>query len=520
MAINTRMRSYILSFLLCISFLLITGRVLAINGRLYFKGHIVSDQDTIRLRVALARNPITGYGENENEQLDIKVDRNGNFSFTFAGITGPSRLTLWDSESSVYILSYAVAEPGDSIVADLAIHADANGLELNASFSGTNAIKYTCAHELDAHMYAELAMIQSSNRGRVLALADSILKVKMDVLARYRKEMSDESYRIVKCDILGSVYQRTLEGLCGYAEEAYSRVTSELSAAAAKVSFDSVSAFVDKDLNGYDIGMSRVYMNFLYERTLWEYFFQLRGDEKFSFPLVCSQIVREYRGPLRDHLLAFALLDDLDITGAFNVVDCQEYTNCLRMGVKVIGTPWIRNAIAGMVSGRGVGQEAFDFTLPADSSGKLVSLRSLRGKIVLVDMWGYQCTGCSEFAQAFHKAVYPLFKDDSNFRVVSILESLTPYNLYLYRLRSTPQPGLERLSPYTYPDYINLFGGKGEYSGRLMAKHYNYATAPFVILIDKQGKIYSSTLPLFTDSQSENVSKLVQMIKEALREKS
>src|ERR1700675_3072748 len=103
MATNIRMRRYILSFLLCISFLLITGRVLAINGRLYFKGHIVSDQDTIRLRVALARNPITGYGENENEQLDIKVARSGNFSFSFAGLTGPSRLTLWDAESSMYI---------------------------------------------------------------------------------------------------------------------------------------------------------------------------------------------------------------------------------------------------------------------------------------------------------------------------------------------------------------------------------------------------------------------------------
>jgi hypothetical protein len=134
-------------------------------------------------------------------------------------------------------------------------------------------------------------------------------------------------------------------------------------------------------------------------------------------------------------------------------------------------------------------------------------------------MWAYQCGGCSEFAQAFHKAVYPFFKDDTNFRVVSILASLTPYDLYLFRLRSTPQPGLEKYSIYTYPDYINLFGGKGVESGRMMQKHYNISADPFIILVDRQGKIYSSTVPYFTDTQSENVSKMVKVIKEALRER-
>jgi hypothetical protein len=136
--------------------------------------------------------------------------------------------------------------------------------------------------------------------------------------------------------------------------------------------------------------------------------------------------------------------------------------------------------------------------------------------VVLLDIWGYQCTGCTEFTQAFHKAVYPLFKDDSNFRVVSILASLTPYSLYMYRLRNTPQPGLEKYSIYTYADYINLFGGKGEDEGRMMARHYNIAAFPFVVLIDRQGRIYSSTVPFFTDTQSENVAKMVNLIKEAL----
>ena len=160
----------------------------------------------------------------------------------------------------------------------------------------------------------------------------------------------------------------------------------------------------------------------------------------------------------------------------------------------------------------------FDFTLPADSSEtKQVSLSDLKGKVVLLDLWSYQCTGCILFANTFHKKVYPLFQNNPEFVVVSVMLGESSKEAYMRRLRS------EGNVVYTFPDYTNLFGGKGIASAREMETYHKIEAFPTILLIDKQGKVFSSTLPaIYGDPRNKelekNVQKLIDLIQKALSE--
>jgi hypothetical protein len=78
------------------------------------------------------------------------------------------------------------------------------------------------------------------------------------------------------------------------------------------------------------------------------------------------------------------------------------------------------------------------------------------------------------------------------------------------RLRSVNTEGLARFSIYTYPDYINLFGGKGEENGRMLENHYYITSYPFILLIDKKGKIFSSSIPFpYDDTTAEKLRALI-----------
>jgi peroxiredoxin len=196
----------------------------------------------------------------------------------------------------------------------------------------------------------------------------------------------------------------------------------------------------------------------------------------------------------------------------FGSSDPSVYTKCLKDGTGLIKTPWIKRPVTNYLRSRGKGMSAFNFSLPADSSGRIVKLSDFKGKVILLDMWAYNCTGCYLFNNVFHKMVFPIFKNNPDFAVVSVMADESTKSSYMDRLRG--KGGVTMTSS----DYTNLFGGKGQVMGRAMEQHYVISGYPAIFLIDKSGKIYSSTLPYFNESDSPNVQKLIEVIKKALTE--
>lgn len=133
-----------------------------------------------------------------------------------------------------------------------------------------------------------------------------------------------------------------------------------------------------------------------------------------------------------------------------------------------------------------VGQEAPDISLP-DPSGKTRSLKSLRGKVVLLDFWASWCGPCRR-ENPNVVAVYNKYKD-KGFDIFSVsLDGVDP--------RQGSAPGGEERGREAWKQAISADGLIWENHvsdlkkwGSAAAALYGVQSIPKTFLIDKEGKI-------------------------------
>lgn len=122
------------------------------------------------------------------------------------------------------------------------------------------------------------------------------------------------------------------------------------------------------------------------------------------------------------------------------------------------------------------GQEAPEINLP-DTQGKDLSLKSFRGKIVLIDFWASWCGPCRKEMPTVVKA-YAKYKDQG-------------FEIYGVSLDKDKDKWLEAIQKdgITWPQVSDLKYWESE-----AARLYNVQGIPFAVLIDKEGKIIAKNL--------------------------
>lgn len=111
--------------------------------------------------------------------------------------------------------------------------------------------------------------------------------------------------------------------------------------------------------------------------------------------------------------------------------------------------------------------------------GKMFDTKSLRGKAFLFASWGDGCAACVDFHTRFEKEIWPEVKGRKDFEVLSVFNGRS-------KERWTK---LMDGDLYTSKDYINVSTMPLYSANHPFFQNYNVNYSPFIILVDKRGKI-------------------------------
>jgi thiol-disulfide isomerase/thioredoxin len=122
------------------------------------------------------------------------------------------------------------------------------------------------------------------------------------------------------------------------------------------------------------------------------------------------------------------------------------------------------------------GNPAPDFSF-ADAKGKMHSLKSFKGKIVLVDFWASWCGPCRQEIPNVKK-YYEEYKSNKKIAFVSVSIDAKRAD-WDKAVKEENMPWLQLLAPN---------------GGKEIMDSYQFSGIPFIILIDQDGKIYKKNL--------------------------
>lgn len=145
------------------------------------------------------------------------------------------------------------------------------------------------------------------------------------------------------------------------------------------------------------------------------------------------------------------------------------------------------------------GMDAFKFEL-SDSNNLIVKLADFKGRVIVLDFWFTGCMNCSIYKDSVLIPLEKFFKHASDVAFVSI-----SVDRDISYWKASIKTGL-----YTTDNSIKLYT-KGQASNNDLIKNYFISRYPFIIVIDKDGKIVS-----VNSEEVKNVKSLALMIQQSL----
>ena len=139
-----------------------------------------------------------------------------------------------------------------------------------------------------------------------------------------------------------------------------------------------------------------------------------------------------------------------------------------------------------------------DFRL-SDASGKITTLSTFRGKVVLLDFWATECGGCVQEIPSF---IGIAAKKTKNLAVVGV-----SMDIFWEDLKSAEE-GWQHVRPFVKTHGVNypiLMGDDKTF------KAYKLDALPVTLLLDKQGRIAATYVGIVdTNNIEENIQLLAR----------
>ncbi|TRW21482.1 TlpA family protein disulfide reductase [Flavobacterium zepuense] len=482
-----------------------TQRITYITGKVDKK----VKHDSILL---VLQGPFFSYGTMHPEQfspgtLKTIVNKDGEFKFKIITVNSPFHISLYISDkrdttfgllNSCGDIDKYLIEAGDSVHIAFATS--------SRTFTGKGAALFQTQYQVEQadkdrkELMSDPTDALHHNVKHWLARKDSLLNVKLNVLSLNKLELSSTSYNIVRGDIISdnrfAVYNLLYSCLPLFATQG--KIPPDFA-----VVFDELKGRPDYIDHADRAALSPKYVDYLYNKLRFEAKYKLLLDSPsthFDHNL-CNDINEQFDGLLRDKLLAWWLYD----VNSLNRLQPEYLANAL----SVMKTPNFIEMAEELKAVFAQGQPITDYDFK-DAKGRTVHLADFKGKVVLVDFWFSGCGGCINVAKGLPK-VEEAFKGRNDVVFVSMSIDKNK-NKWLRSISSKPT-GIY-YTHYTTPTTVYLYTGGTAGNNPFIKKYVPLGAYPFLLLIDKGGKVFSSTPPRPVGEQNQLA--LIKEIKRAL----
>jgi thiol-disulfide isomerase/thioredoxin len=453
--------------------------------------------DTIRLEFFYEKFGLTEIGAIEKKQFV----HDGHFKFSIGSFDGPCYFIL-SSQSinsqkhrSLYLDSY-IAEPGDSVFINVTNDA--------IKFSGAQIEKYKCRYSIDTLKLFDpkspraIITIEARNKdvnNELIPLANKQgFNKQIAVLENYRPKIPDLIYQTMKCDLICK-WARDRYNWYGLCWPGVFVLPDSISRKQKMIAFYDSNLNIEPDVSQKAKMLSSKYPDLVIIKNSMKSKIELDSPSLNSCRYVYGKI-KKYPGDLGEKLIASYLSYCSQINGI------QEFDSCLEDALRFVKDKYCLTILTEIQKTTSRGSDAFQFSL-MDINKKLVSLKSFKNKVVLIDFWFTGCAACLACAPQLKKVIEH-FKNNNKVIFMSISVD-KDYNTWIKSVKE---------DSYASPtEEINLFTNGEGWSHKLL-KYYNIDGFPFLLLISKDGKLFSSSPPRPDDING--VDRLIEMINQAL----
>lgn len=399
-----------------------------------------------------------------------------------------------DSISKIYFRIYSrgkasqpyfYAEDGDSVH----ISISRPDKDMRLGFSGRGAEKYIVMSSLseDREKWLSDSIGFAGDPYRNLKMIKSFIADGKSQIERYKSEISQPAREILLTETTSFYHTQWLTNISHY----YRKPRPMLSR---KELLELYELFPAKTYSSNVSGLSVYYLIQILTQAKFDLYL-LSENKGYSYTSVYEYLVSHTDGRVRERALLF-FFAGMDGLNDLRVYDPSETVECLQDAEKYMTSANAKELLHSR-SKLAMGSSFRDFEL-VDRQGNNISLQSMRGKAVVLEVWGRGCSGCAQFTRMFRQKIHPaLSKQD-----------VTLVSIGTEKDRKTWLDALDS-GRYSIPADHEL-STEGTGINHPLFQYYQLYAVPFVVVLDRKGKVYS------TLSASMSADHMLQLIRAAV----
>jgi len=468
-----------------------------------FKGNIPSQFDTLFVRY-LEPFALTGA---DYKGFRVISDANGNFAFQLPYYPHPFWMQI-NSKVALFPTHYLVESTDD-----ITLVVDRNIKDPNKStiIQGQGSEKYNLLQQMNAlgsPFYVNTK--QRSEMEKIDFSGTGDLEFKIKQLNRLTSALNEEKQRMLANSNIDSLMKKILDYEYGMIygnwywqmyDLCLKNKNNPANLSIIERAFDEYEPKFSYPMEDH-VSLCPEFLRMIPIFEVQKLSIKSRG-EGVGLRTLYDTLQKKYTGKARELIVANSLLNGAGLS--YTTYTDHEYDSLLIVSNNQIFTSdSLRNRIKHRLN-RATGADFFNGSFYSQN-GDLVKTDDLKGKVILIDFWSVGCGWCINFHRAFEKNIYPRIQNDTGFVYLSVGAN-PDKERWLQGLAS----GL-----YTSQKYVNLTVGKLGLN-HPFAKHYNIQSLPFAMVIDKKGKILSSSSFLSQVLEGKNEEAL-QLLTKALSE--